>query len=295
MTPPRPDLDDVRAFCCVVDHGSLTAAARALGETKGSISRRVSRLEAAVGTLLLRRSPRLVQPTEDGARFRERVGLAIELFDDASAELREAGEPQGQLRVTAPVDLALTTLGPIVAAFAREVPAVTVELVLTDALLDFDAHRLDVAIRATGSLPSSSLIARPLGSVEAQLFAAPAYFRGRKAPTTTSELANERLLLREPTPLTLHDRDRRPHVVATRPAIVASDFAFLRALAVDGAGVALLPAVIARDDVARKRLVRVLPHHVGFRASLYVVHRGGRFVPPKVRAFADRVIAGFSS
>src|SRR5580658_4214038 len=75
------DLIDVRAFCHVVDLHSITAAAKALGETKGSVSRRLSRLERTLGIALVRRSPRLVEPTELGAAYRVNVARALELFD----------------------------------------------------------------------------------------------------------------------------------------------------------------------------------------------------------------------
>src|SRR5512140_3468638 len=84
------DLLDLRAFCLVVDLGSVTAAAKTLGETKSSVSRRLTRLESRLGVTLVRRSTRLVQPTEEGSRYRLRVGRALELLEDATSELREA-------------------------------------------------------------------------------------------------------------------------------------------------------------------------------------------------------------
>src|SRR5690349_8031624 len=80
------DLRDLRAFCQVVDRGSLTSAAKALGETKGAVSRRLTRLERALGVVLLRRSPRRVEATEDGAAYRARLGRALDLLDDAHAQ-----------------------------------------------------------------------------------------------------------------------------------------------------------------------------------------------------------------
>jgi len=142
------DLRDLRAFCLVVDHGSLTAAAKPLGETKGSVSRRLSRLESALGVPLVRRSPRLVQPTEEGVLYQQRVGRALELLEDATDALKEAqGHPRGRLRVTAPPDFAHTVLAPVFARFCEAHRDISLELILTDRQLDFDAHQLDVALR----------------------------------------------------------------------------------------------------------------------------------------------------
>src|SRR4051812_1755005 len=84
------DLQDLRAFCQVVDLGSITAAAKALGETKGSVSRRLSRLESTLGVVVVQRSPRRVQATEDGMAYRARVGRALELLDDAATQVQQA-------------------------------------------------------------------------------------------------------------------------------------------------------------------------------------------------------------
>ena len=101
METQTKDLTDLRAFCMVVDRGSITAAAKALGETKGAVSRRITRLERAVGSPLLRRSPRLVQATENGIAYRVQVGRALELLDDATTVLQDArATPSGVLRVS---------------------------------------------------------------------------------------------------------------------------------------------------------------------------------------------------
>src|SRR4051812_32831093 len=107
------DLQDLRAFCQVVDLGSITAAAKALGETKGSVSRRLTRLERALGVVVVQRSPRRVQATEDGIAYRARVGRALELLDDAAVQVQQARTaPHGHLRITAATDIGLSVVAP---------------------------------------------------------------------------------------------------------------------------------------------------------------------------------------
>lgn len=290
-----PELGDLRAFCLVVDLGSITAASRALGEAKGSVSRRLTRLEALLGVTLLRRTPRLVQATEVGAAYRARLGRALELLDDATEQAREAhDQPTGRLRVTAAIDVGQSLLAPLVAEFVERFPEVTVEMVLSGEVLDFDAHQIDVALRA-GVLRDSNLIAHKVDVAEARLFAAPAYLERRGTPASPSELAHHRLVLTrvsgtEPT-LALRHGDGAPEEVLVRPSIVALDFMFAKEVALAGGGIAMLPTLIARRELAAGSLVAVLPEHWTFRGSLYLVHHGARFLPPKVRAFRDFVIA----
>ncbi|WP_437335491.1 LysR family transcriptional regulator [Sorangium sp. So ce296] len=294
------DLLDLRAFCLVVDLGSITAAARTLGETKGSVSRRITRLEHALGVELLRRSPRRVQATEDGLAYRMRVGRALELLEDANAALQQArAKPSGHLRVTAPFDLGLSLLAPLSAGFAERYPEISVEMLLTEALLDFDAHQIDVALRATASLPDSSLIAYRLQHIEMGLFAAPAYLRKHGPVRRPEDLAGHRLLLAQTTrghaTIALQPRDGGDRAeLRVRAAIAASDYSFCREVALAGAGIALVPAVNVRSDLDAKRLVPVLKDHaIDGAAPLYLVHPGTRFLPSKIRAFRDYLLDAF--
>ncbi len=301
------ELPDLRAFCLVVDLGSITAASRALGETKGSVSRRLSRLERAIGVSLLRRTPRQVQATEDGLAYRARVGRAIELLDDATRHVQHARAlPRGHLRVTAPFDLGLALFAPMVATFSERYPDVTVELLLTEAFLDFEAHQIDIALRAASTLDDSSLIAHKLDDVEARFFAAPEYLRRHGTPRAPEDLRSHRLMLFRATrgvaTVTLRRGEEKPLRLRLRAAVSASDFSFSRAVAKAGGGIAVLPSLVgdARDTPLRRdleagALVPVLPEYVLFQASIFLVHPAARFPSSKVRAFRDHVLEAFSA
>jgi len=297
----EPDLLDLRAFCTVVDQASITASAKILGETKGSVSRRVTRLERALGVTLLRRSPRLVQPTEEGAAYRQRVGRVLELLDEANGQLQaESAEPRGHLRVTAPYDLATGEFAPHIAEFSRRFPGITLELLLTDAVLDFDAHQIDVALRAASAMRDSALIARKLVDVHGGLFASPAYLEGQGEPRKLSDLTRHRLLSVQATrgegTWTLRKAGaRQTHRLRVRVAIAASDYGFCREAARAGAGIAVLPSLVARQDVRDGKLAAVLPGYVLFEAAAYVVYPATRFLPRKVRVFRDFMLEVFSA
>jgi DNA-binding transcriptional LysR family regulator len=275
------DLRDLRAFCLVVDNGSLTAAARLLRETKGSVSRRLTRLESSLGVPLLRRSPRLVQPTEDGLLYRQRVGQALELLEDATNALNESrGHPRGRIRVTAPPDFANTVLVPVLSRFSEAHRDISLELLLTDRELDFDAHQLDIALRVTPSLRDSSLIAHRLLDVQLGFVASPAYLEREGAPRQLADLAKHRVLMMR--------HGNGPAGIRLIPGVVAQDGAFLRSLALAGAGIALLPLAVAELELAQGQLVRVLPSQdIGHGFSLYLLHPATPMLPARIRAFRD--------
>jgi DNA-binding transcriptional LysR family regulator len=296
----QTDVADLRAFCLVVDLGSITAAAKALGETKGSVSRRLTRLERVLGVSLLRRTPRLVQATDDGAAYRVRIGRALELLDEANSRAQHARVvPSGHLRVTAPFDLAVSVFADIVAGFVAAYPEITIEMLLTEAFLDFDANQVDVALRAAGSLPDSSLIAHRLAPIEAGLFASPTYLEKHGRPRRTDDLAKHRLLMfrgtRGVATLALRRRDQdKPLKLRAKAAITASDFTFCKAAALAHGGIAMLPTLVARRELDEGLLVPVLKEWVLMEASLYLVHPATRFLLPKVRVFRDHVVAAFA-
>lgn len=287
----KTETDDLRAFCLVADHGSITAAARILGETKGSVSRRISRLERSLGIALLRRSPRLVRPTDDGAAYRERVGRVLELLDDANDNVRQSvSVPTGHLRVTAPMDLASSVLAPLVADFAAQFPKVTIEMVLTEQILDFDANQIDVALRATGPLPDSSLIAHRLAELTSGLYASPGYLSEHGTPAEPAALADHRMLRRASRPastLSLHPQQGPDVAIRVGAAVMSSEFHFLKEVCVAGGGIGVLPDAIAAAAVTEGRLVRVLSEYTLQSSSLYLLYPGTRFLTPKLRAFRD--------
>lgn len=290
----RGDLADLRALCLVIDHGSITAAARALGETKGSVSRRVSRLEATLGAALLRRGPRSVSATEEGAAFRARVGSALELLDEAAAAL-SAGRaaPKGLLRVTGPSDLG-AVIAPVVAGFIDAHPAVRVEVELTQKTLDFEADRIDVAFRAAAVLRDSSLIAHRLLELSLGLFASPSYLARHGAPASPEELAAHRLVLMRfggsgAQRLTLR-RGELDAPLPTRAALMANDNTFVRDATVAGSGIGLLLELHAAPELALGRLVRVLDGWaLSARGGVFLLHAAG-LLPEKVRAFRDHAL-----
>jgi DNA-binding transcriptional LysR family regulator len=289
-----PDTGDLLAFCRVVDLGSMTTAGRALGESKATVSRRVARLEELLGTPLLRRDGRSVSPTEEGRLYREKAGVALEVLGVAAESLRAVhASPSGLLRVTAPLGLPGALLRPILPGFLATYPDIRVELVLTEAVLSFREHQVDVAFRFAQTLPDSSLIAHPLDTLVAVLVAAPAYVARRGTPAHPNELPAYDVMtapVEEVRTLRFQPEDGGSPVTVSVPGrVLTHDFLFTHDLALAGAGITVAPLRLVEPDLRAGRLVHVLPNwRLLSSARLYLIHAGG-LLPPKVRAFRDYV------
>ena len=297
------DVRDLQTFCLTVDLRSFTAVARLTGESTPTVSRRIARVEQALGVQLLNRNPRRVEPTEEGALYRQRLAQVLELLDDANATVRRSDvEPSGRLRVTAPPEFG-ALLAPIFVDFGERHPAVTVEALMSQRRLDFDADHVDVALRFSFGLADSSLVAHRLLDLDVAFVASPKYLRRHKLVLKElDDLSSHRILM-----LTLARSNARAAsrtskgwrffeklISRLRPSLMSSDMNFIRELALAGGGVAFLPSVCVAKDLERGHLVRVLKGHGAMpSASLYLVHQNTRVLPPKVRAFRSHVLSAF--
>jgi DNA-binding transcriptional LysR family regulator len=296
--PSPPQLDDLDVLVRVVEHKSISAAARRLGVPKSTVSRAVARLEDSLGVRLLQRTTRALAPTDAGQRLYDDVLPHVEALRGAAACVTSAeGTPRGLLRVTAPNDLASLLLADLIARFVQRYPEITVELVLTPRTLDLIGENIDVALRA-GNLRDSTLVARKLRETEIQLFASPVYLARRGTPRTLEELAtHDCVLFRAQNGRTRWSLDSKTgkSSVEVTGRVSSDDFAFLLAATVAGAGIALLPRFTAEPEVRAGRLARVLPSHAARGGAVYLVHASAKHVPRKVAVFRDFVVETFTS
>lgn len=286
-------LEDLRAFCAVIEFGTVSAAARQLGETKGSISRRVSRLERRLGTALLARTPRAVTATEEGTAFYAKAREALSLLADAVEGARASqSAPQGHLRVTAPIDFGMDVLPGLIVQFRALHPQISVELLLTDATLDLAANRIDLALRASAEpLPDMGYRASKLIDFHVCLYAAPDYLTAHGIPAAPADIADHDLVVAREfagaatLPL-VHRRGRSEQVMA-RPVMRTTDYASVHRIVAEGGGIGAIPDIVVAASVASGVLKRVLPDWAVAAARLHAISLGGRDAPARVRVFRD--------
>ena len=281
------DLDGIAVFVKVVQAGSFSQAAKLLNMPNSTVSAKVAALEKRLGVTLLQRTTRRLHLTEPGAGYFRRCLQALEGLQAAESELEsERSETKGVLRLTAPVELGRSALPPVLDVLMKRHPAIKIDLIITNRLVDLVAENIDVAVRA-GPLKDSALIAKRFVLGQFGLWASPSYLKNNSVPRNPDELKEHDCLRFAPftgrkLQLT-NGRERAQIALAGR--ITADDFEALRALAVLGWGIALLPSFLCAEEAKERKLVSVLPNWRGDSVTISVVYPAQRFVSPKIRAF----------
>lgn len=290
------DLNRIAVFAQVVEAGSFTAAATALGLRKSSVSRGVAALEAELGIRLLQRTTRRLSLTDAGRAYYERTRDALAGLHEASQEAAALGaEPRGTVRVTAPVELA-PELARLAAAFLAGHPQVRVEVSLTARYVDLVKEGFDLAVRA-GVLADSSLLARKLSDSALALFAAPSYLERRGRPRRLAELAQHDCVLYraggDRAVWRLTGR-RGEEQVTVRGRADADELAFVRGMVLAGAGIALVPVTMMAGHLRDGAVERVLPQYERGGTPVHVVWPGRRYEPVAVARFRDAIVAALA-
>jgi len=289
------DLNDVAVFVRVVERAGFAKAARELGVPTSTLSRAVARLESATGTRLVHRNTRNVSPTSEGQSFYAEVAPAVLALRNAARGVEGSEkEPRGRLRISAPNDIGATVVAALVTAYTERYPQVEVAVELSQRTVNLVQEGYDLALRISAKLDDSSLVARKAGELEAELYASPGYLSRWGVPASIGALPEHRCVLFRPDDGAATWRLQGPEGLVEQRVhgrIGGDDFLFVRAAALNGAGIALLPRMVAADDVAGGRLVRVLPQYAVRGSILYVVYAAARSVPAKIAAFRDLVLS----
>lgn len=282
---------ELEVFVRVIELGGFSAAARACGMTPSAVSKLISRMEQRLGTRLVNRSTRQLQLTPEGCVFYERGVRLLADLDEAERCASAHAAPRGRLRVNANVPFGHHFLLPLAPEFLDLHPDVTLDIVLTDEVIDILEQRTDVAVRA-GPLKSSNLMARKLGATRMVIVGAPGYLTRHGIPTTPDALLRHNRLganyvRAQPGWPLRHDGEDT--VVPVTGNAQASDGEALHRLALAGLGLARLAAFQVREDIAAGRLLAVLEDcNPGDVEEVHAVFVGqGGYLPLRVRAFLD--------
>lgn len=287
------DLNDMLFFAEVVDRGGFAAAGRALHVPKSRLSRRVAELEDRLGVRLLHRTTRKLSLTEAGQIYhghcialREQAQAA----DEALASVRAA--PSGTVRITCPVTLAQTTVGPLLPRFLAAHPQVRIDMQVSNRVVDLVQEGIDIALRVRSSVEDSgSLVVKNLGPTHGLLAGSPALVQRLGAA-----LRPESLAVLPTVAMSATDGVARWALVGPqgerfewvhRPVLAADDLFTLKAAVLGGTGVSVLPDYLCADELASGRLVPVLPGWEPPPARVLAVFPSRRGMVPAVRSLLD--------
>lgn len=284
-----PDLEGLAVFARVAELRSFTGAALELGLSKATISKTVTRLERRLGARLLNRSAHRLALTDAGRKLQARAASILAEAEAAEAEcLSEAVVPRGLIRLAAPMSFGLKEVAPRLPAFLRLHAEVSVDLHLSDALVDLIGDGFDVALRI-GVLPDSALLAKRLRPVPLALAASPAYLARRGAPEGPGDIDPSEVLGYAYTQANLLRFSRRGEVVNLRPLgrLRATSGDALTPALLDGLAMAVLPHFILEDHLAAGRLVQVLPDWSLPESALFLLTPPGGPRPARIQALMD--------
>ncbi|PLY15977.1 MAG: LysR family transcriptional regulator [Sedimenticola sp.] len=292
------DLNDMLIFVKVVDSGSFSGAAQAIGIPKSTMSRRISNLETQLGIRLLQRTTRSLKLTELGAVFHERCKRVLAEAEDAERAISEnQQDPQGLLRISAPVETGISLLGHLIAEYMKTYPKIRVELDLSNRFIDLIEEGYDLAIRA-GKLEDSSLIARRLGTGVQVVCASPDYLKAMGEPQTPQELKRHDTLL-----YNTHARrftyafskEKAKSSVTLIPRFTTNNHFTLRDAAISSLGIAIMPSVICRQQLDAGTLKAILIDWKLKDDGIYALYPSPRHLTPKVKSFIDFLVVHFQA
>jgi DNA-binding transcriptional LysR family regulator len=287
-------LENIRVFVRVVELGSFSAAGRDLRLSPAVVSHRIQQLEGHVGVRLLNRTTRQVQPTEQGMLYYEACLEVQRAVEQAETSVAGAGaEPQGTLKVTAPLVFGRRILAPLIPEFQAARPNVAVQLRMSDHLLDLIKEGVDAAVRL--SVPTdSSLVIRKIADCPRLLCAAPAYLAAHGEPATPDDLMDHNCLLLRFSGSTqfrwILNSPKGQVTLNVGGRLDADDSDVLTQWAVAGLGIVMKPAWEIADHLREGRLKSVLTDFPPEPLTLGVLYPHRRLLPAKVRAFTDFLV-----
>jgi len=287
-------LDGVEAFLSVAQHRSFRKGAAQLGVTPSAISQTVRTLEARVGAVLLVRTTRSVGLTEAGERFLARARPAFDELAAAGEAARDlAQRPAGLLRLAVPRAVVPLILEPVIASFGQAYPEIELEIAAGPELVDLAAGGFDAGVRLGQFIAPDMVAVRLTPPFPFSVVASPGYLSGRKRPECIDDLRDHACLRMRRSdgsiaawPFT--DGNRPVEAIVAGP-LIAHDYPTLLGAAIQGLGLAQLPAPLVRAPIADGRLEVVMTPYAVMTPGVFLYHPGRRQMTPKLRAFIDHV------
>ncbi|WP_139861530.1 LysR family transcriptional regulator [Bradyrhizobium ivorense] len=285
-------LTSMAVFIKVADLGSFVAAAKDLRLSPTMIGKHIRFLEERIGSQLINRSTRRQGLTELGRHYLEHCRHLLEEAEAGDVLAEHALKaPRGRLRITTSVAFGSYSLAPAVVRFMKKYPEISVDIVLSDRMIDLLEDGIDAAIRV-GKLGDSTMMSRSLSAYQGLVCAAPSYLAERGTPACPQDLAHHDCLRyagwAEGQRWTFFGPDGEVEVEVSSRLSINTAFG-IRYAALAGAGIVLMRDELLVDDVAAGRLVPLLPEYRTASRERHIVWLKNRRMTPKLRAFIDFV------
>ncbi|WP_287307381.1 LysR family transcriptional regulator [Mesorhizobium sp.] len=285
-------------YLAVVEEGDFSAAARRLRMTPSAVSKIIGRLESRLGVRLLQRSTRRISLTAEGSTYAESARRILNDITEAEIAVQPGAEPRGRLRVSLPSAFGHRLIVPMLPAFIDRYPAVELELMFTDAIVDLLAEETDVAVRVAAH-SDSRLVVRRLAPNRRVICASPRYLERHGMPTTPDDLQGHICLgvtARGGLNIWEFDGPDGLQSMRIRSPIEANSTEALRRLALAGIGIIRMSEILVGPDIEAGRLTALLTgynHPDG--APICAVYPPGRILSPRVRVLVDFLAEQFAN
>jgi len=294
------DLNTLYYFTQVVEHGGFAAAGRALDMPKSKLSRRIAELEERLGVRLLHRTSRQCSLTEIGQAYYQRC-LAMRVEAESAAELieRNRSEPQGLVRISCPTALLNSWVGPMLSRYMLKYPLVELFIESTNRRVDLIHEGFDIALRVRfPPLENTDMVMKVLANSTQCLVGSPAFVERLSTPASPADLSGLPSLhwgaAQREYQWELLGADGASAVIRHSPRMVTDDLLALRHAVLEGIGVAHLPTVVVREDIAAGRLVELVPGWAPKCGIVHAIFPSRRGLLPSVRALIDFLGEEFS-
>ena len=284
-------------FASVVEKGSISAAARSIGQTPSAVSKQISLLEDQVHYRLLNRTRKGVSPTQEGQDLYEKCREMADKFKEAEALILNLdGLPRGNLKIASTVAFGKSQLIPVLPEFMEANPEVQVSLDLTDREIDLQSEGFDVAICFAEQNKKLDTVVRRIMQSRRVLCAAPSYLERVGTPVDFADLANHNCLRvagnkKRNTWNGLETKNRDVFEADGNFEGNSTDVVYRATLA--GVGIARLPLYLAEEKFSSGALVHVLPEYAPPSTDIVVMFADKRNLAPKTRAFVDFLVRQF--
>lgn len=286
------DVLSLRLFLRISDLGSVSAAAQDLSLSAASASARLAKLEENIGFRLFNRTTRAVTLTTDGAAFLPYAEQVVETLETGLSAVSGRGtEARGLLRMTLPASLGRMHILPSLPAFCGLHPYVSLDLRLSDEVLDVVEGAYDLIIR-NALLTDSSMVARKLASDKRVLVASPGYIEARGTPFSPEDLKTHQCLVFANNSRWVFENG---HSMSVPSSHIVNDGEAMRMMLEGGLGIGVKSLWNASESLKSGALVEVLPDYpLVTDSAIWAVYPSGRIVPPKVRVMIDFLLEQFS-